>query len=308
MYFFGDIQATSDFVADGGVVAGVTRITGLTTVALSLFSWMLARYGLTGVFDLSKPWRLMVFIGAVGLGCLGGFRSMLIIMAMTVVGMVYLERMWQSRSFWVLLMGGIAAGIILIGAADKLPLAVQRTLSFLPIEISPLARYEADASTEWRVQMWKEVAKQVPSYLLAGKGYLLTTTDLYIVTESNARGFTANWEGSAIAGDYHSGPLSLVIPFGIWGVLAFGWLLYAGTRYLSKVYRDSSPELLLINRFLLVFFLVRFVFFFFVFGAFYQELYVFTGILGLSVALNTQRQNEDIAPEPRLEFDDGPKM
>ncbi len=308
MYFFGDIPENSDFVADGSVIAGMTRFTGLTTAALSVFSWMLARYGLTGVFDISKPWRMIVFMVAIGMGCLGGFRSMLILMMMAIAGLVYLERMWQSRAFGVLLAGCAVAAVTLMIAGDKLPLAIQRSLSFLPFEISPLVRYQADASTDWRVAMWKEVSKQVPYYLLAGKGYLLSSTDLYIVEESNARGFTANWERSAVAGDYHSGPLSLIIPFGIWGVLGFGWLLYAGTRYLYKVYRDSPPELLLINRFLLVIFLVRFVFFFFVFGAFYQELYVFTGILGLSVALNIQRQNEDSVPEQRLAFDDGPKF
>lgn len=308
MYFFGDIPENSDFVADGSVIAGMTRFTGLTTAALSVFSWMLARYSLTGVFEISKPWRMIVFMVAIGMGCLGGFRSMLILMMMAIAGLVYLERMWQSRAFGVLLAGCAVAAATLMIAGDKLPLAIQRSLSFLPFEISPLVRYQADASTDWRVAMWKEVSKQVPYYLLAGKGYLLSSTDLYIVEESNARGFTANWERSAVAGDYHSGPLSLIIPFGIWGALGFGWLLYAGTRYLYKVYRDSPPELLLINRFLLVFFLVRFVFFFFVFGAFYQELYVFTGILGLSVALNVQRQNEDVAPEQPLAFEDGPKM
>ncbi|MGC3961129.1 MAG: hypothetical protein QM813_25335 [Verrucomicrobiota bacterium] len=306
MYFFGDIRETGDFVADRSFTPGVTRFIGLSPAAMYIIYWLLARFGITGVFDLTKPWRLLVFIGAIGLGCLGGFRSMLIVVIMIVVGMIYLERMWQSRSFGVLLLGCLTIGITLLISAEKLPLSVQRSLSFLPINISPLARYEADVSTEWRVSMWKEVSKQIPHYLLAGKGYLLSSVDLYIVEESSARGFTASWEGAAIAGDYHSGPLSLIIPFGIWGVLAFGWLLYAGTRHLYKVYRDSPPELLLINRFLLVTFLVRFVFFFFVFGAFYQELYVFTGILGLSVALNIQSQDEEgVAPVRRPEFDDG---
>ena len=50
--------------------------------------------------------------------------------------------------------------------------------------------------------------------------------------ESIFRGFGALWEGAAMAGDYHNGPLSVLIPFGIWGLAAFVWLLVAGARFL----------------------------------------------------------------------------
>jgi hypothetical protein len=30
------------------------------------------------------------------------------------------------------------------------------------------------------------------------------------------------------AGDYHNGPLSILIPFGLFGMIAFLWLLGAG--------------------------------------------------------------------------------
>jgi hypothetical protein len=139
--------------------------------------------------------------------------------------------------------------------------------------------------------------------LFIGKGYTLSSTELALVIESTTRGYVENWAGSAMAGDYHNGPFSVIIPFGIWGAIAFLWVLYAGTRYLYRVYRNSSEELKEINRFLLALFVARILFFFFVFGAFYIDFYHLTGILGLSVALNAANQTDS---EPHQIADDGP--
>ena len=120
---------------------------------------------------------------------------------------------------------------------------------------------------------------------------------MLILQDSAIRGFTTAWEGAALAGDFHSGPLSVIIPFGIWGVLAFGWLLYAGARFLYTVYRDGPEELKMINRFLLAVFLARILFFFLIFGALSSELFGFTGLLGLSVALNMNWINRTTEPD-----------
>jgi hypothetical protein len=179
---------------------------------------------------------------------------------------------------------------LLVGFADKLPLTVQRTLSFLPVEIDAQTRLSAQDSTEWRLDMWKATLPQVPKYFFKGKGYNVSGDELFLAQESAARGIGARWEGSALAGDYHSGPLSVLIPFGIWGLAAFVWLLAAGARFLYTNFRDGAPELRRINAFLLALFLARILFFVFVFGALSSEFYQFTGILGLSVALNVSSQ------------------
>lgn len=294
-------------IADAGVDPGTHRLMGVSPAALCIFCWQLSRYGVTGILDLSRPWRLVVFIGTVMVGSFGGFRSMLILMMAIFVAMIYLERLWQTRAFLVLLVG-VAIGLLgLILFARHLPFSIQRTISFLPIEVDPLARQTADISTQWRVDMWKAVSAQIPDYLWLGKGYSLSSSDLYMVEQGLTRGFTANWEGSALAGDYHSGPLTLIIPFGIWGVIAFGWLLYAGTRHLLDMYRNGSEELRGINRFLLALFVARILFFLVVFGAFFIELYYFVGVLGLSVALNTSANGAIATTEGRNEIDDGPK-
>jgi hypothetical protein len=89
-----------------------------------------------------------------------------------------------------------------------------------------------------------------------------------------------------VAGDYHSGPLSLIIPFGIWGVIGFLWLLGAGIKVLYQNHHYGDPALKQINAFFLASFITQSIIYITVFGAFNSQLSAFTGILGMSVALN----------------------
>jgi 4-amino-4-deoxy-L-arabinose transferase-like glycosyltransferase len=99
-------------------------------------------------------------------------------------------------------------------------------------------------------------------------------------------GRLSNWESSLVAGDYHSGPLSLYIPFGSVGVLAFLLFLIASIRVLHQNWQYGDPRLKNINTFLLSIFLARAFSFVFIFGSISSDFYVFTGLIGFSVALN----------------------
>ena len=88
-------------------------------------------------------------------------------------------------------------------------------------------------------------------------------------------------------------------PFGIYGLVIFMWIIAAGSLYLYKNFQHGLPELKVINGFLFACFTAHAIFFFAIFGAIAFELYVYTGILGLSVALNTRKTPEP-APEGNL--------
>lgn len=95
-----------------------------------------------------------------------------------------------------------------------------------------------------------------------------------------------NYESDLLVGNYHNGPLSIYIPFGIFGTIAFFAFLGLALRALYRNYRYGRDELKIYNRFLFAYFLSRTIFFMVAFGSFHSELYIFTGIMGLSVALN----------------------
>src|SRR5262249_6067218 len=108
----------------------ITRIVGLCYVGTAISSYLLARYGLRGTLDLTKPWRGILLLVAVCAGLLGGFRSVAVIFVLTFVVLFCLEGLHRTR--WLAgLVGVCVLGCaILLPFADKLPLVAQRTLSF----------------------------------------------------------------------------------------------------------------------------------------------------------------------------------
>ena len=93
-------------------------------------------------------------------------------------------------------------------------------------------------------------------------------------------------QGLALAGDYHNGPLSVVLPFGIWGVIAFGWFLIAGVRVTYCNFRYGDENLRAFNTFLFSYFVVLTVMFLAVGGSLSSDIARFIGTLGLSICIN----------------------
>ena len=271
---------------------GETRIGGTMLASFAFFSWLLAHYGVRGVFDLTKPWRLVLFLFGILAGFLGGFRSHIIMVTLTFGIIFLLEKLWRTKVMWVVIVTGAVLACLVVGFADKMPATVQRSISFLPVDIDPMVKIQAESSSQWRIELWRQVIDEVPIYFFAGKGYSFSHHDVYMSQHNALRfGHLASSEWAAVAGDYHNGPLSLLIPFGIYGLLAFMWFVSAALVFLYKNYKRGLPELKTINAFLFASFLAKTIFFFSIFGAVANELYAFTGILGLSVALNMHKSS-----------------
>jgi hypothetical protein len=135
--------------------------------------------------------------------------------------------------------------------------------------------------------MWKALLPQVPSHLLLGKGYAISQEDYQSMGQDSAfHSIDPAEQGLALSGDYHSGPLSVILPFGIWGAMAFVWFLIAGVWALQRNRRYGDPALQTFNTFLLTAFLVKIIVFLFIFGGFSGDVVGFAGYLGLSISLN----------------------
>jgi hypothetical protein len=277
------IQAISNNVS--GADDLLSRFSGLAAVSAAFTMTLLATYGARGILNLQKAWRLAFFLFFLLLGMLGGFRSGLILTVLLFSVMFYFEGLMRSRMLPVILLLTILGGAVVLPFANKLPLSIQRTLSFLPIQVDTLAAMDAQGSTEWRLQMWQRVLPEVPKYLFLGKGYSIDPGALEMAVARMTAGQDP-WEGSMLSGDYHSGPLSAIVPFGIWGAIAFLWFLYASIKALYQNYLYGDPEFKTINTFLLSAFITKTIGFFFIFGSLFSDLVGFTGLIGLSVCIN----------------------
>jgi O-antigen ligase/polysaccharide polymerase Wzy-like membrane protein len=262
------------------------RMPGVAVAGSAAFNYMLVRYGVQGILDLRKPWRLLLCLGLLTLSLLGGFRSVLIMFILVLVIQFYCEGLHRTRLFMVVGLTFLVGSALLVPFASKLPLSMQRSLSVLPLDIDPAARADAQGSLEWRLEMWRMLLDEVPHYLWLGKGYAINPTDIYLMDQAVRHGLAGAFEGAMVSGDYHSGPLSILVPFGVFGVVTFIAFLIAAGRVLILNYRYGDPRIKNINTFILSYFSAKVVFYFLCFGAFNVDMAAFAGLVGLSVALN----------------------
>jgi hypothetical protein len=144
--------------------------------------------------------------------------------------------------------------------------------------------------------MWQVVVPQIPQYLLLGKGFAFDGTDYYLTQQAAKRGVLSSYEGTLISGNYHQGILTLLIPFGIWGLLAFACFCAGAIRVLFLNYRYGPDDLNRLNTFLLAYFVGRLIFYVVFYGQFDLDLFLFVGVVALSIAIN-----RGVAQRPRLE-------
>lgn len=303
-YFFPAGTVADQAQADYALGPGIFRLHGLPFAGMALFYWILARCGLKGALDLSRPWRFLCL--AIALICFAGsgFRGAVIGFALTFCILFYCEGVYRTKLLPFLLVFSLVSAAVLVPFTDKLPWVVQRTISFLPVKIDPFVRQDAEASIEWRLEIWKQCLPLVPKYLFLGKGYGMNPNELSMEVTRGGVAITA--EAIEMTNDFHSGPLSMVIPLGIWGAIGFLWFLGAAGVYLHRNYRHGDPQLHRINTFLWALFLTKVIIFFAIFGSFHTDFYTFTGLIGLSVSLNgraeTAVESEVTEPEqPALE-------
>jgi len=271
---------------------GITRLGAFGTTAKVVVFFMLAKYGLRGIFTGNNSvWRAPLCLLMVASTMLGGFRNEIFSLLLICVLMFFIEGLHKTRLLPLFLMIGLTLSCLLVPFAHNLPYTFQRSLSFLPLDIDPVARADAEDSSEWRYRMWRDLWPRVPQYLLLGKGYALTSGDFEMIGNGTlANGAESKLDASldslAVSGDYHNGPLSTLIPFGIWGAITFLWFMLAGLRVMYRNFKYGDPQLRLVNIFLLAQYLTHFFDYFFVFGGYTDDIFGFAKSIGFSIALN----------------------
>ena len=256
-------------------VTAATRIGFLTQFGNNLSLWISCY--ISPLIALVKPLWLMLILVSVGASLMGGFRNGIMIVGLTfLLGIAY-----RSGGMGVLLssfmgMGGIAL-LAAINLLAPMPPNVQRALSFLPGTWEERYRVEAEGSTEWRMEIWKEalLTDRWIQNKWVGDGLGFSAAEL--AAQMNDRkgsragisGFEAHRESVLANGDYHSGPVSSIRVIGYIGLLVFLLAqirLAVHAHHLITRYRHTEwfPLTLLIGIPIIILPLV----FVFIFGAF----------------------------------------
>lgn len=282
---------------------GVTRLGGLGNAGMAVYFLLLAKYGLRGILLGGKPWRILVLLIAFVAIFLGGFRSSLLWFAGTFLLMFFWEGLHRTPLMLVMILIAAMGGTALVPLAHKLPFTFQRALAFLPLDLDSDAKMSADASTEWRLAMWGALLPQIPPHLLLGEGLAISTEEYDEMMTGNlalqkaAAEVDASQNPLALAADYHNGMLSLIIPFGIWGVVTMLWFIIAGGTVVYHNAKRGPPELFTVNSVLMVLYVWEAMNFCSCVAGLQisTELSMFTGYLGLSIAINNGVYQPEVA-------------
>lgn len=267
--------------------AGIARYSGLSVAGMALMPVILIRYGLRGLLDWMKPWRMGMMLAVLGISMLGGYRTTLVFFCLLMTIQFFLEGLHRTKWLPITAASSVLALAILMVTAGFLPMSIQRSLTvikFLPL--SKAARMDAEGSSQWRKDMWKRLAAERDRYFWVGKGLTASARNYYLEIQAQRYGLAEDFELTILTGDYHNGPLTVMIPFGIWGVIAMLLFVGAALRVLWLNRNAGTGWLPNINRVLLSVFVTKVIIFLGVFGEFSSEFYAFTGLVALSISLN----------------------
>jgi hypothetical protein len=218
----------------------------------------LAGFGATGMQVLTAYYRPLTLLFPANFGrvvlaiiffvavLLSGFRSLLIVVVAYVVLSTWFRR--KAKDLLAFLVLGIFGLIFLSlgnGTLFELPLAAQRTLSFLPGKWDQTAVIDAQASIDWRVDMWATVLKEDRwirnKYF--GDGFGFTRIELAIMEAAaeGESGFIGGMQQEAfmINGVFHHGPLSTIRFVGVVGLVLFYSLILLLVFRVVKIVRVS---------------------------------------------------------------------
>jgi hypothetical protein len=178
----------------------------------------------------ARPIRAILLILGFILVLIAGYRSQL----MAVIAIFVLASYFRGgiRDLIFVSTGMVVAGgaLVLINAVHPLPLGIQRTVSFLPGNWNAYAAADAAGSTEWRMDMWRDVSKS--SRYIAnpwmGDGFGFTRAELQAMERELYSSGGMSQEDFMIIGAFHNGPLSAVRFVGIVGlILYYALLIYS---------------------------------------------------------------------------------
>lgn len=204
-----------------------TRENFLSTFARNLSLWISTfKSPLKACFH--PVWAPFILLAIVAAG-LSGFRN-----AVAMVGLTYFIGICYRGGFiqvMIAILGGISALVVLalVNSVAPLPANIQRSLSFLPGTWEQRYVQDAEGSTEWRIEIWKEVLttdRWIENKILGdGLGfsarelaYQASIADGYNMGRGLS-GFDFQRESILANGDYHSGPIQTVRVIGYAGLV-----------------------------------------------------------------------------------------
>ncbi len=218
--------------------AEIPRFQRLADGGLALALMLCAYYPPQKLLNPSRGRFYLLVLCLIGI-LASGFRSAMLSILAAISLAAWLYRRSQDMVVMMVL-GACMLGLLAFGHGRlyDLPLAAQRTLTFLPGKWSPIVVQDAEWSTQGRFKWWKDIIENrvIKNWWLGdGFGASLTEMQSMDVRRSSA-------ESVMVSGSFHNGPLTTIRYAGIVGLILFYTLMItsavAAVRYV-RLCRNS---------------------------------------------------------------------
>lgn len=242
MQRFGFVEMVAESTEDS---VGASRITWLAPLA----------YACMPIVCALKPkkfirWGLMFLI--LVLLMLTGFRSRMV-GAIVIFWLFELSIAKNKRGFMGFsFIAGIFGWLLAIITSPYLPRGMQRAISFIPgTTIDAQVMANAEHSVEWRVEVWKVAMDHFDQYWLIGRGI---TFDVFGFIDQMGASLSMGFNDPMfvyLSHSYHSGPITMLIDFGVAGAVIFLLFTIAGINFALKVIKKIMAQNTFEHRYLL---------------------------------------------------------
>ncbi|GAA5128517.1 O-antigen ligase family protein [Luteolibacter yonseiensis] len=235
-YYFG-ATFSSDVENGESVAPGeATRVSFVRQISLTLANWISSR--ISPLKASFHPLWMPLVLASLAAAAFSGYRSQLIHACLYfLVGIFYRGGMRAIFASFFLGAAGLFM-LALVNSIAPLPANVQRALTFLPGTWDQRFQRDAEGSTDWRVEMWKEALfteKWIKNKWLGdGLGFTKKEFEAMKKFEDDRGGVAISGlsnvqESMMINGGYHSGPVQTIRTVGYVGlaVLVSGFILVA---------------------------------------------------------------------------------
>jgi hypothetical protein len=242
---FGESAIEANTVQGVGSDRGaVTQNVTFSSIGPNIALWVSAFISpLKACFSLR--WAPLLLL-ACGIAAMSGYRN-----AIAALGLTILLGIWYRGGLGSVLasafMGVLGVAMLaLVNSALPLPPNVQRSLAFLPGTWEDRYVQSTQDSTDWRMEIWKEVLLTdrwiQNKWFGDGLGYTAQelAMQMNVMEQKNkgrfgVSGFDAHRETILANGDYHSGPVQTIRTIGYLGLAA---LLLAQIRLAMHAHRQ----------------------------------------------------------------------
>ncbi len=254
-----NVEAYVDSLTSANVTGALSKLSALGPIGYSLQLYLLSRYPMGTWLRPERWWVAALSILCLILESASGYRNIMFsFLLITMVG-AWCYHSWRSV---ILLIGGLLFFLPLIIASSNnlvhlpvrsLPIIVQRTLSFIPVDWDEEAIRSAESSNTFRENIedvyLKEYANRSP---LLGNGFDIDKKefDYYGNVMKTGQGIDASYAEAKLFIEgkmYHTGWISVYDNVGILGMLGFillGWIeILMTSRLMSGPSSDQKTAL-----------------------------------------------------------------